>query len=116
MGEPDDEVLLVVSFPITGQWGTVEELQSRHDLEDVLDGVLGPHQLGACTGGGQGMGYQDIELAAPRARWEATWALVRSKLAELGTLGRATVEVYLDLDGDDPPRLLWPPAQDPPPP
>jgi hypothetical protein len=32
MGEPDDEVLLVVSLPITGQWGTVEELHSRHDL------------------------------------------------------------------------------------
>jgi hypothetical protein len=116
MGEPDDEVLLVVSLPITGQWGTAEELHSRHDLEDVLDDLLDPQQLGACTGGGQGMGFQDVELAAPRARWEATWALVRSKLAELGLLGRATVEVHLDLDGGDPPRLLWPPAQDPPPP
>jgi hypothetical protein len=43
------------------------------------------------------------------ARWEVTWALVRSKLAELGRLGHAMVEVYLDLDSGDPPRPLWPP-------
>jgi hypothetical protein len=34
MGEPDDDMLLVVTFPVADQWGTLEELRSRHDLED----------------------------------------------------------------------------------
>jgi hypothetical protein len=114
MGEPDDKMLLLVSFPVTGQWGTVEELWSRHDLEDVLDALLRQHQLGECSGGGQGLGQQDIDLAVPRARWQAAFELLRSKLAELGLLGRATVEIYLD--DEDALRQLWPPTQDPHPP
>jgi hypothetical protein len=111
MSEPEDDVLLLVSLPVTGQWGTVEELWSRHDLEDVLDALLRQHQLGECTGGGQGLGQQDIDLAVPRARWQAAFELVRSKLAELGLLGRATVRLHLD--DEDAPRRLWPPIQDP---
>ena len=110
MGKPDDDVLVVVSAPVTDQWGTLEELRSRHDLEDVLDALLRQHQLGECTGGGQGLGQQDIDLTVPRAGWQAAWELLRTKLAELGLLGRATVRIYLDED----PRQLWPPAQNPP--
>jgi hypothetical protein len=114
MGEPDDDLLLVVTLPVTDQWGTLEELRSRHDLEDVLDTLLGQHQLGECTGGGQGLGQQDIDLAVRRARWQAAWDLLRSKLAELGLLGHAKVRIYLD--DQDEPELLWPPAQATPPP
>jgi hypothetical protein len=114
MGEPDDDLLVVVSLPVTDQWGTIQELRSRHDLEDVLDALLRQGQLGECTGGGQGLGQQDIDLAVTRARWQAAWELLRSKLAELGLLGRATVRAYLDDEGE--PRQLWPPTQDPPPP
>jgi hypothetical protein len=114
MGDPDDDLLVVVSLPVTDQWGTLEELRSRHDLEDVLDALLRQHQLGECTGGGQGLGQQDIDLAVPRARWQAAWELLRSKLTELGLLGHATARIYLD--DEDEPRQLWPPTQDPPPP
>ena len=114
MSEPDDDLLLVVSFSVTGQWGTVEELWSRHDLEDVLDGLLRQHHLGECTGGGQGLGQQDIDLAVPQARWQAAWELLRSKLTRLGLLGRATVRIYLKDEAE--PRRLWPPTQDPLPP
>jgi hypothetical protein len=112
VGEPDDDMLLVVTFPVTDQWGTLEELRSRHDLEDVLDTLLRQHQLGECTGGGQGLGQQDIDLAVRHARWQAAWDLLRSKLAELGLLGRATVRIYLD--DQDEPRQLWAPSQSPP--
>jgi hypothetical protein len=113
MGKPEDDLLIVVSLPITDQWGTLDELRSRHDLEDVLDALLRQQQLGECTGGGQGLGQQDIDLAVPHGRWQAAWGLLRSKLAELGLLGRATVRLYLD-EGEH--RQLWPPAQLPPPP
>lgn len=108
MREPVDDVLLGLTFPVTDQWGTPEELQSRHDLEDVLDALLRQHQVGECTGGGQGLGQQDIDLTVARARWHAAWELVQAKLAELGLLDRATVRIYLRADD---PRQLWPPAQ-----
>jgi hypothetical protein len=93
---------------LTGHWGTVEELRPRHELEDLLDALLRRHQLGEWTGGGQGFGRQDMSFAMRRARWEASWELVRSKLAELGLLDRAGVKVFLDDEG--PPHSLWPPS------
>jgi hypothetical protein len=107
MSTPSDDLLLV-SLPVTGQWGTLEQLWSRHNLEDVLDALLRRYQLGECTGGGQGLGQQDIDLAVSRASWQAAWELVRSKLAERGLLGRATVRLYLD--DEDTIQQLWPPA------
>lgn len=114
MSKPQDDLLVVVSLPITDQWGTLDELRSRHDLEDVLDALLRQQQLGQCTGGGQGLGQQDIDLAVPCGRWQAAWQLLRSKLAELGLLGRATVRLYQGDEGEH--RQLWPPAQPAPPP
>src|SRR5262245_12779454 len=52
----DEVSYLWVEFPITGHWGTVEELWSRHELEDLLDQLLRRHQLGRLAGGGQGFG------------------------------------------------------------
>jgi hypothetical protein len=76
--------------------GTVQELWSRHHLEGLLDALLRRHRLGECSGGGHGLGRQEIDLAISRASWQAAWELVRSRLAELGLLGRATVRRYLD--------------------
>jgi hypothetical protein len=102
------EVSLWVEFPVTGQWGTVHELWSRYELEDVLEELLAAQQLGQWSGGGQGMGTQDMSFAVPRERWPQAWELVRSKLAELALLDRARVRVFLDEDG--PPHRLWPPS------
>jgi hypothetical protein len=104
----DDTVSLWIEFPITGQWGTVEELHSRHDLEGLLDELLRQDQLGEWAGGGQGLGVQDMSFAVERTRWQAAWELLRSKLAELGLLGRAQVKVFLD--DESPPHTLWPPS------
>jgi hypothetical protein len=106
----DDEVSLWVEFPVTGQWGTVEELRSRHDLEDLLDELLRQHELGEWSGGGQGLGKQDMSFAVPQQHWQTAWELLRSKLAELGLLGRAEVKVFLGEDG--PPLRLWPPSSE----
>jgi hypothetical protein len=106
----EHEVSLWIEFPVTGQWGTVHELWSRYELEDVLEELLAQQQLGEWSGGGQGLGTQDSSFAVPRARWPAAWALVRSKLAELGLLDRAQVRVFLDEDGL--PQRLWPPSSE----
>jgi hypothetical protein len=100
-----DEVGLWIKFPVDG-WGTVQDLQFRYRLEDVLTDLPSSHQLGQWQGSGQGAGWQDVSYGVPQADLEAAWALVRGKLAELGVLQRATVEVF---EGDEgPPRQLWP--------
>jgi hypothetical protein len=77
MSTPNHDLLLLVSLPVTGQWGTIEQRWSRHHLEDTLDALLRRHQLGECTGGAQGLGQQDIDLAISRASWQAAWEPVR---------------------------------------
>ena len=101
-----DNVSLWVKFPVDG-WGTVEDLQFRNSLEDVLTDLLEHDQLGIWEGSGQGGGVQDVSYLVPRAGLEAAWELVLAKLAELGVLQRATVEAYFH-DEDGPPRQLWP--------
>jgi hypothetical protein len=99
-------VSLWVKFPVDG-WGTVEDLAFRHNLEDVLTDLLSQHQLGTWEGSGQGGGVQDVSYSVPTASLEAAWELVRAKLAELGVLQRATVDVFFH-DEDGPPWQLWP--------
>jgi hypothetical protein len=114
MGTPaGDNILLTLTFPITGQWGTIDELNFRLDLEHTLDNLLRQHDLGTCSGGLETLGEQDIDLRVPRASWQAAWELVRSKLAELNVLGRATARVHVD-DKGSPPEL-WPLSQASPP-
>jgi hypothetical protein len=101
-----DNASVWIKFPVDG-WGTVQDLQFRNRLEDVLTDLLEHHQLGIWEGSGQGGGVQDVSYSVPRADLQAAWDLVRSKLSELGVLQRATVEVYFH-DEDGPPRQLWP--------
>jgi hypothetical protein len=101
-----DDVSLWIEFPVDG-WGTIEDLDFRHHLEDALSALLEHHRLGSCEGSGQGGGVQDVSYSVPRADLEAAWELVRAKLAELGVLQRATVEVFFH-DEDGPPWQLWP--------
>lgn len=82
---------LVVSLPISDEGegeGTLEELEFRHHLEDVLDRVLRKKRLGHVDGGGQGGGYQDVFMYVYPPTWEKAWELVRAKLAEMGSSRR----------------------------
>ena len=72
-----DAVSLWIKFPVDG-WGTVQDLQFRYRLEDVLTDLLCSHQLGQWQGSGQGAGWQDVSYMVPQADLEAAWALVRS--------------------------------------
>jgi len=101
-----DRVSLWVKFPVDG-WGTIEDLDFRHRLEDDLTELLEHHHLGLWEGSGQGGGVQDVSYSVPTSSLEAAWDVVRAKLAELGVLQRATVEVYFH-DEDGPPWQLWP--------
>jgi hypothetical protein len=101
-----DRLSLWVKFPVDG-WGTIEDLDFRHRLEDDLTELLEHHHLGLWEGSGQGGGVQDVSYSVPTSSLEAAWDVVRAKLAELGVLQRATVEVYFH-DEDGPPWQLWP--------
>jgi hypothetical protein len=107
-------VTLVVSLPVDGEDGdgTLEELDFRHDLEDVLDAALRQRRLGRVDGGGQGGGYQDVFMVVHRESWRAAWEVVRAKLAEQGLLGRASATI--SLEGGQPARELWPPSDESP--
>lgn len=102
---------LVVSLPISDEGegeGTLEELEFRHRLEDVLDRVLRRQRLGHVDGGGQGGGYQDVFMFVHPSTWEKAWELVRAKLGEMGLLGRAFVTA--GLEEGQPARELWSPS------
>jgi hypothetical protein len=104
---------LVVSLPISDEGegeGTLEELEFRHHLEDVLSRVLRKKRLGHVDGGGQGGGYQDVFMYVYPPTWEKAWELVRAKLAEMGLLERAFV--IAGLEEGQPARKLWPPFQE----
>ena len=104
---------LVVSLPISDEGegeGTLEELEFRHHLEDVLNRVLRKKRLGHVDGGGQGGGYQDVFMYIYPPSWEKAWELVRAKLAEMGLLERAFVTA--GLEEGQPARELWPPSQE----
>ena len=82
-----DNVSLWVKFPVDG-WGTIEDLDFRHRLEDDLTELLEHHHLGLWEGSGQGGGVQDVSYSVPTSSLEAAWDVVRAKLAELGVLQR----------------------------
>jgi hypothetical protein len=103
---------LVVSLPIGDEGegeGTLEELEFRHHLEDVLNRVLRKQRLGHVDGGGQGGGYQDVFMYVYPQSWEQAWGLVRAKLTEMELLERALVTA--GLEEGQPAHELWPPSQ-----
>jgi hypothetical protein len=65
MSTPNDDLLLLVSLPVTGQWGTLEELWSRHNLEDVLDALLRRYQLGSAPAAGRVWGSRTSTWPSP---------------------------------------------------
>jgi hypothetical protein len=103
--DQQDHLSLWITFPVDG-WGTVEDLEVRNGLEEVLTELLTSRQLAVWQGSGQGAGTQDISYWLPSNNLDAVWELVRAKLAQRGVLQRATVEVFGN--DDSPPRQLWP--------
>jgi hypothetical protein len=57
--ELDDHVILVVEYDVDG-FGTPEDLDKRHRLQDRMGGVLGWPGLGHCDGGSIGSDTMEI--------------------------------------------------------
>jgi hypothetical protein len=95
---------LIVQFPIHGH-GSIRDLDFRHHLEDVLEAALLEDDLGMIDGGDIGSGSINVFAFVDPDRWEAAWAIVRSKLAEMELLQRAVVARRVD---DHDPEVVWP--------
>ena len=106
----DDEAFtqLVVQFPIRGH-GTVEDLDFRHQVEDILDQALRSARLGHIDGGDIGSGTINVFAIVEPSAWEQAWAVTRTELARRNLLERAIVarDARGD-DGDEWPVVIWP--------
>jgi hypothetical protein len=95
---------LIVQFRIHGH-GSVRDLDFRHHVEDVLQTALQEDDLGMVDGGDIGSGSVNVFAIVDPDRWEAAWATVRSKLADMELLQRAVVARQVE---DASPEVLWP--------
>lgn len=57
--EEDDLKLVIIQFKVDG-FGTENDLNKRHDIEDLMDELLGRTGLGDCDGGEIGSGIMNI--------------------------------------------------------
>ncbi|XVN40876.1 MAG: hypothetical protein RCO49_09150 [Rickettsia endosymbiont of Argas persicus] len=55
----DDHAILIVEYNVTGDFGTEEDLEKRHKLQDLLGEILGWTGLGKCDGGSVGGGTME---------------------------------------------------------
>jgi hypothetical protein len=106
----DDEAFtqLVVQFSIRGH-GTVEDLDLRHHVEDILDQALRSARLGHIDGGDIGSGTINVFAIVETSASEQAWAVIRTELARRNLLERAIVarDARGD-DGDEWPAVIWP--------
>jgi hypothetical protein len=106
----DDEAFtqLVVQFSIRGH-GTVEDLDFRHQVEDILDQALRGARLGHIDGGDIGSGTINVFAIVEPSAWEQAWAVIRTELARRKLLERVIVarDARGD-DGDEWPAVIWP--------
>lgn len=56
----DDHAILIVEYNVTDDFGTSEDLEKRHKLQDLLGEILGWTGLGNCDGGSVGAGTMEV--------------------------------------------------------
>ncbi len=57
--EFEDQKVLLIEYIVDG-FGTEEELQKRHSLQDLMNDVIGWTGLGHCDGGSSGSGFMEV--------------------------------------------------------
>ncbi|XAL99893.1 hypothetical protein OT109_00615 [Phycisphaeraceae bacterium D3-23] len=77
--DPDDEVPLIVEYRVKG-FGTPEDLNKRHALEDRLNEALGWAGLGACDGGS--IGSDTMEVCCYVVDFEVAKRVIEANLAD----------------------------------
>lgn len=100
--EDDGLTVLIVQYRVEG-WGTAEDLDKRHRVEDLLNGTLELSETGYCDGGDIGSGTMNVccYVIDPAS----TSQLVIEKLAANELLIDATVAYEED---DDKFAVVWP--------
>jgi hypothetical protein len=100
---PDEALATVLLQYRLETWGTEEDLQRRHKVQDLMDNCLGWTGLGHCDGGDIGSGTMNVcclvvdpDVAIP--------VIVR-ELKKRGHLDRVTIAIETDHGFD----VRWPP-------
>ncbi|MBV9850881.1 MAG: hypothetical protein JO250_14510 [Armatimonadetes bacterium] len=106
---------LVVQFRTEG-WGSVDDLDRRHRLEDVLDARLRADGNGECDGGDIGSGTVNIYLEGVIESIRAVEGVV-AVLREVQALDGAVIAQARYLETEEPEEkdlegytVLWPPG------
>jgi hypothetical protein len=100
---------MIVQLPITGHWGTDEEMDLRHQLEEEFQQELGG--LGSVDGGDIGSGNMNVFIYRipefPPALERVKAVLTRHALLDKAVIERSTFQN----EGDDEPSeevVVWP--------
>lgn len=100
---------MIVQLPITGRWGTDEEMNLRHQLEAVFQSELGA--LGDVSGGDIGSGNMNIFIEQV-PDLDPALQCVKGVLTQHAVLDKAVIQVttFQNPDDDEPveERVVWP--------
>jgi len=100
--------MLILQWPVEGSFGCQEDLELRHDAEEIVDRVLTAGGLGSCDGGDIGNGKMNVfcEVAAENA--VAACKAIVPKLDEEGLIDALVIAFMDDDDEDAEPNVLHP--------
>ena len=100
---------MTVQIPITGKWGTDEELDLRHRLEEEFQDELG--ELGSVDGGDIGSGNMNVFIYGI-ADFAPALDRVKAVLTRHHVLDRAVIQrsAYRNEEDDEPEEqmVVWP--------
>jgi hypothetical protein len=100
--EIDDHYQVVVQYQLGSNWGTDDDLKTRHEIESIFNECFGWTGNGMCDGGDIGSGMMNIFSYVV----DPTIALrtMRNELSSRGLLDSAIIAVR---EGDEY-RVVWP--------
>ncbi len=93
-----EEQAVELHVPITGDWGTPDEIQALMELEEAMTESL-PESLGLLDGNDIGMGEYTYFFFAPSADKLVPW--IREQVAEANLPEKSYFQVYRDPENED---------------
>jgi hypothetical protein len=103
---------LAIEFPISGMWGTDEEMELRNDIAFALEAAFKARGFGLFDGRETGMGRTAIHFREiPADKWPIAIELTLAKLRNCGILEKASVCRRYSVDREIVEQFFWPPPE-----